>query len=64
MPKHKVSKTITERFKITSRGKVLHLSGGIKHRRSKERTSLRMRGKGMNPISPADKRRLRHVLGI
>jgi ribosomal protein L35 len=64
MPKAKVSKTITDRFKITSKGKVFHLSGGLKHRRSKERTGLRMRGKGTKMIDISDKRRLRNVLGL
>ena len=64
MPKQKVSKTITERFKITAGGKVFHLSGGLKHRRSKERTSLRIRGKGMKQMDISDKRRLRNVLGL
>ncbi|OGC60085.1 hypothetical protein A2890_01230 [candidate division WWE3 bacterium RIFCSPLOWO2_01_FULL_53_14] len=64
MAKAKVSKTITGRFKITSRGKILHLSGGLKHRRSKERTGLRIRGKGMKEMARADKRRLRGVLGL
>ena len=64
MPKFKVSKTITERFKITSKGKVLHLSGGLKHRRSKERANLMARGGGDKLISRADRRHLRRVLGV
>ena len=64
MPKAKVSKTITGRFKITAGGKVLHLSGGLKHRRSKERSSLVARGGGEKLISRADRRHLRRVLGV
>jgi len=41
----KISKTVRDRFKVTKGGKILHAHGGLKHRRSKETTSLKLRGK-------------------
>uniref|UniRef100_A0A832E0Q4 50S ribosomal protein L35 n=1 Tax=candidate division WWE3 bacterium TaxID=2053526 RepID=A0A832E0Q4_UNCKA len=64
MSKAKVSKTITERFKITGGGKILRRRGGLKHRRSKERTSLRVRGHGYKELSASDRKRFRRILGL
>lgn len=64
MPKFKISKTVKERFKITGKSKILHLSGGLKHRRSKERTSLVSRGRGLRKLSASEMKKFRRILGI
>lgn len=62
--KMKVSKTVRDRFKVTKGGKVLHDRGGLKHRRSKERSSLKMRGKRIKELAGADSKRIKRLLGV
>jgi len=62
--KMKVSKTVKDRFKVTKGGKVLHDRGGLKHRRSKESTSLRTRGKRIKELDRSDAKRIKRLLGI
>lgn len=64
MPKLKISKTVQERFKITGKGKILHLSGGLKHRRSKERTNLSFRGRGLRELAAPERRKFKKILGV
>jgi len=62
--KIKISKTVKKRFKITKSGKLLHSRGGIKHRRSKETSSLKTRGKRLKALSGSEERKMRKILGI
>jgi ribosomal protein L35 len=64
MPKLKISKTVKERFKITGKGKILHLSGGLKHRRSKERANLSFRGGGLRKLATPERKKFEKILGI
>lgn len=60
----KTSKTVKERFKITKSGKILHLRGGVKHRRSKESAELRSRGRRLKELSGPEKQKIRKILGV
>jgi ribosomal protein L35 len=62
--KMKVSKTVKERFKVTASGKILHSRGGVKHRRSKESTSLRMRGKRIKKLTGQQAHKFGKILGV
>lgn len=64
MPKMKVSKTVKDRFKVTGKGKLLHRRGGVKHRRSKESSGLRARGRKSKELAKSEDRRVRRVLGL
>lgn len=60
----KVSKTVKERFKITGSGKILHSRSGVKHRRSKESTELKARGRRLKKLKGPEERKIRQILGI
>lgn len=62
--KLKVSKTVKKRFKITKSGKLLHSRGGIKHRRTKETSKLKARGKRSKTLSGPEEKKMRKILGI
>jgi len=64
MPKFKISKTIKDRFKITKKGNVLHLSGGRKHWRYKERVGFSRKARRLGTLSGPDRKRLNKVLGV
>lgn len=42
----------------------MHLRGGVKHRRSKERSSLKSRGKLGKELSVPDRKKFKRILGI
>ena len=62
--KMKVSKTVKDRFKVTKGGKILHQQGGLKHRRSKESTSLRMRGRRIKELGGLEAKKIKKLLGV
>ncbi|OGC56091.1 hypothetical protein A2797_01825 [candidate division WWE3 bacterium RIFCSPHIGHO2_01_FULL_48_15] len=64
MAKAKISKTVKERFKITSGGKLLHKKAGVKHRMYKERASLRTRGRRLKSLTGRQRNKIRKLLGI
>ncbi len=62
--KLKVSKTVQKRFKITKSGKLVHARGGIKHRKSKETSKLKTRGRRPKTLRGPEEKKMRKILGI
>jgi large subunit ribosomal protein L35 len=64
MPKNKTHSGIAKRVKITGRGKLLRQQTGLRHRlevkSSKETRDLA----GVVPVSKADRKRVRKLLGL
>jgi large subunit ribosomal protein L35 len=64
MPKIKTHKATAKRFKISGRGKLLRRRQGGSHlRRKKSKRVRRSYGKDL-PVSPADRKRVRRILGL
>lgn len=64
MKKLKISKTVKERFKITSGKKLLHKRAGVKHRTSKERTAVHFRGRRLKALTGRQRSKIRKLLGV
>jgi len=62
--KMKISKTVKDRFKVTKGGKILHAHGGLKHRRSKETTSLKLRGKKNKNLTGPELNKFSRILSV
>jgi ribosomal protein L35 len=62
--KLKVSKTVKKRFKTTKKGKLVHARGGVKHRKSKETSKLKTRGKRSKTLKGPEEKKMRKILGI
>lgn len=64
MPKNKTHSGIAKRIKVTGRGKLLRQQAGLRHRlevkSSKETRDL----SGYVPVSKADVKRVKRMLGI
>jgi len=64
MPKMKTHKATAKRFKVTGRGKLLRRKQGRSHlRRKKSKRTLRSFRKDQ-PVSKADRRRVRRLLRL
>ena len=64
MPKMKTHKATAKRFKITGRGKLRRRKQGRSHLRSKKsKRTLRSYRQDL-PVSRADRRRVRRLLGL
>jgi len=64
MPKMKTHKATAKRFKVTGSGKLRRLKQGRNHlRRAKSKRVLRALDKD-EPVSKADCRRIRQILGL
>lgn len=64
MPKLKISKTVQDRFKITSGGKILRRKIGQRHLKiSKRRTTIR-RGKLPIQVTGKIEKKVKKLLGI
>lgn len=62
--KLKISKTVKKRFKTTKSGKLVHARGGVKHRKSKETSTLKTRGKRSKTLKGPEEKKMRKILGI
>ena len=63
MPKMKTHKGIAKRFKVTGSGRIRRRKQGGKHlRRKKSKRTRRMYSQDL-PISDADRKRIKRILG-
>lgn len=62
MKKQKTRKAAVKRFKVTSKGKVLHRSKGFRHLKSKKNKKWLRRMKKMNQVKGSYKRKLLKML--
>jgi len=62
--KLKTKKSISKRFKITSRGKIMHRPVHQNHFNAKEGGSQTRRKRGCENLMPVDSRKIKKVLNI
>jgi large subunit ribosomal protein L35 len=63
MPKNKTHSGTSKRIKVTGTGKLLHQRAGKRHKLEKKPSTLTRRLTGVVEASPADRSRLRKLLG-
>jgi large subunit ribosomal protein L35 len=63
MPKNKTHKGTAKRIKVTGTGKLLHPGTGMRHRLEKKSSALTRRLSRVTEVSPADRQRVRKLLG-
>ena len=63
MPKNKTHSGTAKRIKVTGTGKLLHQRAGKRHKLEKKPSTLTRRLDGVVEASPADRSRLRKLLG-
>ncbi len=64
MPKLKPHKGVRKRFRVTSTGKVLKISAGTQHIKSKMSSKRKRRLRRPNVIAAVEARRLKRLLGM
>lgn len=64
MPKIKTHKATAKRFKVTGRGKLRRRKGHASHLRRKKSKRAKQELKGDLPVSKADRKRVRRILGL
>jgi large subunit ribosomal protein L35 len=62
MPKMKTHKSAKRRFKITGTGKIMRTKGMKSHLRRKKSTRVKQQFDRMQPVSAADRPRLKRAL--
>ncbi|MFH1566210.1 MAG: 50S ribosomal protein L35 [bacterium] len=62
MPKQKVSKTITKRFKITSKGRVFKKRACTSHLNRKESTNSKLRKRHLSEVPKGLLRKIRKII--
>jgi large subunit ribosomal protein L35 len=63
MPKNKTHSGTSKRIKVTGTGKLMHQRAGKRHKLEKKPSTLTRRLDGVAEVSPADRSRLRRLLG-
>jgi len=63
MAKAKIRSIVKKRFRMTRRGKILHKSGAVSHRTSKERSTVKTRGRRERKLTKAERTRVKKLLG-
>jgi large subunit ribosomal protein L35 len=63
MPKNKTHNGTAKRIKVTGSGKLMHQRCGTRHKLEKKPSTLTRRLSGVSEVSPADKKRVRRLLG-
>jgi large subunit ribosomal protein L35 len=63
MPKNKTHSGTAKRIKVSGTGKLLHQRAGKRHKLEKKPSTLTRRLDGVVEASPADRPRLRKLLG-
>ena len=63
MPKLKTRKSITKRFKITKKGKILRRPTGQDHLRAKKKGKKIRQGRKMIKLSKVETKRIKKLLG-
>jgi large subunit ribosomal protein L35 len=64
MPKIKTHKATAKRFKVTGRGKLRRLRAGRSHLRRKKSKRVRRSYDQDLPVSRADRKRVRRLMGL
>ena len=64
MPKLKIRKSITKRFKVTKKGKVFRRPSGLDHLRSKKSGETKRKGRKMVEVSKNEVKKIKKILGI
>jgi large subunit ribosomal protein L35 len=64
MPKNKTHSGAAKRIKVTGTGKLLHQRAGKRHKLEKKPSTLTRRLDGVVEAAPADRSRLRKLLGL
>lgn len=64
MPKSKTHKGTAKRIKVTGKGKLRRLKHRRSHKRLKKSKRVRRSFDKDHPVSPADEKRLRRLLGL
>ena len=64
MPKLKIKKSITKKFKVTKKGKIFRRSSGIDHLRSKKSGEAKRKGRKMVEVSKNEVKKIKRILGI
>lgn len=64
MPKQKLCKGLTKRFRVTKNGKVVSSCAGSRHRRAIKNAKQRRRSKGVRILSGAAVKQIRQGLGL
>jgi large subunit ribosomal protein L35 len=63
MPKNKTHSGTAKRIKITGRGKLLRQKAGMRHLLERKPSKLTRRLSGTTDVAPADRKRVRRLLG-
>ena len=63
MPKQKTRKSLTKRFKITKKGKILRRPTGQDHLRAKKSGKKIRQGRKMIKLSKVESKRIKKLLG-
>ncbi len=63
MPKNKTHSGISKRIKITGRGKLRRQKAGTRHLLERKPSKLTRRLAGTTDVAPADRKRVRRLLG-
>jgi len=63
MPKNKTHSGTAKRIKVTGTGKLMHQRSGMRHKLEKKPSTLTRRLTGVAEVAPADRSRLRKLLG-
>jgi len=63
MPKQKTHSGAKKRFKVTGSGKIMRLQAGVQHNFERKPSRLTRRLAGEQPVSPADVKRIKKLLG-
>lgn len=64
MPKNKTHSGTAKRIKVTGGGKLMHKRAGMRHKLEKKPSTLTRRLNTDAEASPADRSRLRKLLGL
>jgi large subunit ribosomal protein L35 len=63
MPKNKTHNGTAKRIKVTGTGKLMHQRSGKRHKLEKKPSTVTRRLTGVAEVSPADRKRVRRLLG-
>jgi large subunit ribosomal protein L35 len=63
MPKNKTHSGTAKRIKVTGRGKLLRQKAGMRHLLERKPSKLTRRLSGTTEVAPADRKRVRRLLG-
>ena len=64
MPKQKISKSVRDRFKVSSNGKIIRRKIGQRHLKSNKRRTTIRRGKEPILVTGSLEKKLKKLLGI